>query len=54
MYDQVASNKRRSLALIAIFVVLTTLVVATILYLLDLGFVGVLIAVVVSVGSAWA
>ena len=28
MYDPVASNKRRSAALIAIFVVLTTLVVA--------------------------
>ena len=54
MYDQVASNKRRSLALTAIFVLLTTVVVATILYLFDFGFVGVLIAVVVSVGSAWA
>ena len=54
MYDQVASNKRRSAALIAIFVVLTTLVVATILYVFNFGFLGVLIAVVVSVGSAWA
>lgn len=54
MYDQVASNKRRSIALIASFVAFTALVVATILYLLDFGFVGVLIAVVVSVGSAWA
>jgi heat shock protein HtpX len=54
VYDQVASNKRRSLALTIGFVLFTTLVVATILYLLDFGAIGVLIAVVISVGSAWA
>jgi len=54
VYDQVTSNKRRSLALVIGFVVFTTLVVATILYLFDFGFIGVLIAVVVAVGSAWA
>ena len=54
MYDQVAQNKRRSVAIIAIFVVVTTLVIATILYLLDLGFAAVAIAAIVSIGSAWA
>lgn len=54
MYDQVAQNKRRSLALIIVFVLFTTLVVATILYVLDFGFFGVAIAAVVSIASAWA
>lgn len=53
MYDQVAQNKRRSVVLIVVFVLLTTAVVAAILYLLDFGVVGVAIAAVVAVASAW-
>lgn len=53
MYDQVAQNKRRSLALTIVFVLFTTLVVATILYLFDFGFIGVAIAAVVAIASAW-
>ncbi|MBX3286548.1 MAG: M48 family metallopeptidase [Actinobacteria bacterium] len=54
MYDQVAQNKRRSLVLTAIFVVLVGAVVAAVLYLFDLGIVGVLIAAAVAGGSAFA
>jgi len=53
VYDQVTQNKRRSMAMTAAFVLFTALVIATILYLFDFGFIGVIIAVVVSVGSAW-
>ncbi|QXC61825.1 M48 family metallopeptidase [Aquihabitans sp. G128] len=53
MYDQVAQNKRRSLALTAVFVVLVAVVVAAVLYLFDLGIVGLVIALVVAVGSAF-
>lgn len=53
MYDQVAQNKRRSVVLIVVFVLLTTAVVAAILYLLDFGVVGVAIAAMVAVASAW-
>jgi heat shock protein HtpX len=52
VYDQVAQNQRRSLALTAAFVLLTTLVVGTILVLFDLGAIGILLAVLISVGSA--
>ena len=52
MYDQVAQNKRRSLAVTAIFVLFTAAVVAVVLYLFDFGIVGVVIAAVVAVGSA--
>jgi heat shock protein HtpX len=54
LYDQVAQNKRRSLALTVAFVLLTGTVVAAVLYLFDLGIVGVVIAFVVAGGSAFA
>ena len=54
MYDQVAQNKRRSALLIAVFVLLTTAVVAVILWLFDFGVSGVVIAAVIAIGSSWA
>lgn len=54
MYDQVAQNRRRSFVLIATFVVVTAAVVAAVLYLFDFGYVGLLIAVVIAGGSAFA
>jgi heat shock protein HtpX len=52
VYDQVAQNKRRSVALTVVFVLFTTLVVGTILVLFDFGAVGILLAALISVGSA--
>ena len=54
MYDQVAQNKRRSLLLTVVFVLVVTLVVAAMLQLFDLGLVGLAIALVVAIASAWA
>ncbi|MFN8018581.1 MAG: M48 family metallopeptidase [Acidimicrobiales bacterium] len=54
MYDQVAQNKRRSALLIAVFVLVTMAVIATILYLFDFGFSAIIIAAVVAIASAWA
>jgi heat shock protein HtpX len=53
LYDQVAQNKRRSAALIAAFVALTTLVVAVILWLFDFGPTGIVVAAVIAIGSSW-
>ena len=53
MYDQVAQNKRRSLILTLAFVLFTALVVWVILSLLDFGIIGVAIAAVVAIASAW-
>jgi heat shock protein HtpX len=53
LYDQVAQNKRRSAALIATFVLLTTAVVAAILWLFDFGPVGIVIAAVIAIASSW-
>lgn len=53
MYDQVAQNKRRSLVLTFVFMVLVAAVVSAVLYLFDFGLVGVLIAAVVAGGSAF-
>lgn len=52
MYDQVAQNKRRSLALTVVFVLFTTLVVGTILVLFDFGAIGVVVAAAIAAGSA--
>jgi heat shock protein HtpX len=52
--DQVAQNKRRSLVLTTVFVLLVGTVVAVVLSLFGLGLVGVLIAAVVAAGSAFA
>lgn len=54
MYDQLAQNKRRSLALTAVFVVFTAAVVAAVLLLFDLGILAVVIAAVVAGASAFA
>lgn len=54
MYDQVASNKRRSAVLIIVFVILTTLVVWAAISLMGgsgIGIVGV--AAIISIASAW-
>jgi heat shock protein HtpX len=53
VYDQVAQNKRRSAAIVIGFVLFTTLVLAVILWLLNLGFIGVGIAAIVAIASAW-
>ena len=53
MFDQIASNKRRSVALVAGFVVLVTLVVWAVDYLLGFGVSGLLIALVIAGGSAF-
>jgi heat shock protein HtpX len=52
LYDQVASNKRRSFLLIAIFVLLTAAVGATVMFLFQFGPVGFVIAAVIAIGSA--
>ena len=49
MYDQVTQNKRRSAVLIATFILLTTAVVAAILWLFDFGPVGIVIAAVIAI-----
>jgi heat shock protein HtpX len=54
VYDQVAQNKRRSAVIVLAFVLFTTLVLAVILWLLNLGFIGVGIAAIVAIASAWA
>ena len=55
MYDQVAQNKRRSLVLLLVFVVLTTAVLWVALQLLGGGGIGIIgIAAVISIASAWA
>ncbi len=53
MYDQVKHNKRRSAAIVISFVLFTTLVLAVILWLLNLGFIGIGIAAIVAIASAW-
>ncbi|CAN5464137.1 zinc metalloprotease HtpX [soil metagenome] len=52
MYDQVAQNKRRSLVLTAVFVVVIAAVVAAVLYLFDFGIIGLVIALVIAGASA--
>ncbi len=54
MYDQVAQNKRRSLLLIACFVVLVAAVAWAVTQLFDFGAVGFAIAAVVAAASAGA
>lgn len=53
MYDQVAQNKRRSAVIVIGFVLFTTLVLSVILWLLKLGFIGIGIAAIVAIASAW-
>ncbi|MCU1497210.1 MAG: htpX [Acidimicrobiales bacterium] len=53
MHDQVAQNKRRSIALSAIFVVITAAVLGGVLALFDLGVVGLAIAVVAALALAF-
>lgn len=55
MYDQVAQNKRRSLALAAVFVILTSAVIWAVMQLMGGGGIGILgIAGVISIATAWA
>jgi len=53
LYDQVSQNKRRSALLTVAFVLLTAAVLAVVLYLLKLGPIGIVIAVVFAGGSAF-
>lgn len=54
MYDQVAQNKRRSLVLLLVFVVLTTAVLWVVLQLLGGAGIGIIgIAAVISIAAAW-
>jgi heat shock protein HtpX len=52
VYDQVASNKRRSWLLIAGFVILVAAVAVAFSYLISGGPVGIVIAVVIAVGTS--
>ncbi len=55
MYDQVASNKRRSAALVVVFVALTALVIWAALRLMGASGIGIVgVAAVVSIATAWA
>ncbi len=55
MYDQVAQNKRRSLALAAVFVILTSAVIWAVMQLMGGGGIGILgIAGLISIATAWA
>ena len=54
MYDEVASNKRRSAALVAVFVAMTTLVLWVAMQLMGATGIGVIgVAAVVSIAAAW-
>ena len=53
MYDQVAANKRRSAALIAVFVLFVALVCAAFTYLLQWGPIGIVLAFAIAGGSAF-
>src|SRR4051812_20698765 len=52
MYEEIAQNKRRSVIMIAAFVVIVFLVAAVVTYLLSFGIIGVIIAAVFAIGSA--
>ncbi|MEO6987353.1 MAG: M48 family metallopeptidase [Aquihabitans sp.] len=54
MHDQVAQNKRRSFALIAMFVVVVAAVLSAVLWLFGLGYIGLVIAVAIAGGAALA
>jgi heat shock protein HtpX len=53
LYDQVASNKRRSILLVAAFVLLILLVAWAFQVLLGYGVVGLVVALVIAVGSSF-
>ncbi len=52
MYDQVASNKRRSIALVAAFIVLIVAIAWAFNFLIGYGVAGLLIALLFAVGSS--
>ena len=54
MFDQVAANKRRSTALIVVFVLLVAAVAVAFSFLLSLGVVGLVVAVLVAGGISFA
>ena len=54
MFDTVKKNKRESAFIIAIFILVITLIVYYICNALDLGTFSIVIALVFSIGSAWA
>ncbi len=54
MFDTVKKNKRESTFIIAIFILVITLIVYYICNALDLGTFSIVIALVFSIGSAWA
>ena len=54
MFDTVKKNKRESTFIIAIFILVITLIVYYICNALDLGTLSIVIALVFSIGSAWA
>jgi len=54
MFDAVKKNKRESAFIIAIFILVITLIVYYICNALDLGTFSIVIALVFSIGSAWA
>ena len=54
MYEQIAANKRRTVIMIALFVLLTFAVVAVITYFTRLGPIGFVIAAVIAIGGSFA
>lgn len=54
MYEQIASNKRRTWLMIAVFVLLVAGVVSVINYLVGLGTVGFVVAAVIAIGASFA
>lgn len=54
MYDQVTANKRRSAVLITVFVLFVALVCVAFTYLLQWGPIGIVIALAIAGGSAFA
>ena len=54
MYDQVAANKRRSVALIAVFIVLIVAIAWAFNLLIGYGVAGVLVALVIAIISSFA
>lgn len=53
MFDNISKNKRESMLIVFIFIVVITLILYYIFMALDLGFLAVILALVFSIGSAW-
>ena len=54
MFDTIKKNKRESLFIVSIFIVVITLIIYYICMALDMGFISIVIALVFSISSAWS